>query len=156
MEASDVNIESIVDVDTGLIGEPVADSTNEVPAAEANLEASLAATVDETVHEERTQPMGEDATSNTAAPGVSTPQSGANHQTPDQGRTSSGSMSADNLGSPSDSSRVTIPNLISPNGNQERVTSGDSNNDPQQPTTQHYQWMIQQQQRAMWTETDKD
>ena len=112
MGASDVNIESIVDVDTGLTGEPAADSTSGVPAAEANLEASFAATVNENVHEERSQPLGEDATSNTAVPGVSTPQSGANNQSPDQGRISSGNVSADNPGSPSDFSRVTLPNPV--------------------------------------------
>ena len=112
MEASNVNIESIVDVDTGLKGEPAADSTSGVPAAEANLEASFAATVNENVHEDRPQPLSEDATTNTAVPGVSTPQAGANNQSPDQGRISSGNVSADNPGSPSDFSRVSLQNPI--------------------------------------------
>ena len=123
------------------------DSTIGVPAPEANLESIFAATVNENVHEDGTQPLIEDVTTNTAVPGVSTPQSGANGQSPDQGRISSGNLSADNPGSPSDFSRVTLPNPVL--GNQDQSIPSDSNTDPQQAMTQQYQWVIQQQQREL-------
>ena len=75
MEASDVSIERVVDVDTGLREDPAAESTSSASAPEANLEASFAATVNENAHVDRPQPQSEDVTTNTAVPGVSTPPS---------------------------------------------------------------------------------